>query len=523
MMLPGRQRNKCRFMKTTACTRRDFLKTIGGGAAAVVAGCGGLFGHGGSGESRHRPNIILLMADDLGYGDVGFNGNRIIKTPNLDEMAQDSVRFTRFYAGCPVCSPTRATCLTGRHHFRYGIFSASIGYLPAEEITIARICRSMGYATGFFGKWHLAPLSRTGPTLPEYYENRDRKYAPPWERDYDDAFATTCNVPTYNPGDTAGYKQVFSLPFWHNGKIVTDNLKGPASRVVMDRAIAFIRKAVSREQPFFATIWFHEPHEPVVAGPEYRKMYTQYDLGQQHYFGCITAMDEQIGRLRNELRRLGVAGDTMVWFCSDNGPEGMTEKGEPSWCKYSRGVTGGLRGRKRSLFEGGIRVPALLEWPGYAEPGRIVNTPCSTLDYLPTIRELLGYKMPDDRPIDGVSLLPLIEGRTTDRSKPIPFWFVKPSKKAMHGSPTIALIDNNFKLLTNLSPDGREDMLFDLEKDPGETNNVIDAFPGKAAAMRAYLREWTASCRKSHSGADYPTPFTPVNAFPEITGRRRSS
>jgi arylsulfatase A-like enzyme len=500
--------------------RRDFLRAVSAGAAAVaLPGCVSSLERSADEAGRDKPNIILIMADDLGDGDVGFNGNRIIKTPHLDDMAKRSIRFTRFYAGGPVCSPTRGTCLTGRHYFRYGIFSASVGYLPAEEITVARICKSHGYTTGHFGKWHLASVSKTGPTMPEYKENRLRKYAPPWQRDYDETFTTECNVPTYNPAENLeNYKWVFRLPFWHNGEIETKNLKGPAARVVMDRAIPFIRKAAQNNQSFFATVWFHEPHEPVVAGPEYRAMYGQYSEGEQHYYGCITAMDEQIGRLRKELRKLGIAENTMVWFCSDNGPEGMTSEGKKNWCRNSRGVTAGLRGRKRSLFDGGLVGPALLEWPGHARPGRVVDVPCSTLDYLPTIQQLLGYKMPDDRPIDGISLLPLIKGKMKKRPKAIPFWFVKPSKKAMHGSPTLALVDNNFKFLTNLSPDGNEDMLFNVVKDPGEKHNIITAHPEKATAMRAHLKDWTESCRRSHSGADYPTPFTPVNEFPIISG-----
>jgi arylsulfatase A-like enzyme len=462
------------------------------------------------------------MADDLGYGDVGFNGNKIIQTPNLDAMARDGIRFTRFYAGGPVCSPTRGTCLTGRHYFRYGIFSASVGYLPAQEITIAKVCKSLGYTTGHFGKWHLASVSKTGPTMPEYKENRLTKYAPPWERDYDESFTTECNVPTWNPAkDLEKYKWVFRLPFWHNGKVETENLDGPAARVVMDRVIPFVRRSAKNNEPFMATVWFHEPHEPVVAGPEHRAMYKEFSEGQQHYYGCITAMDEQIGRLRTELRKLGIADNTMVCFCSDNGPEGMTSGGRQNWCRNSRGVTAGLRGRKRSLFEGGLVGPALLEWPAHARPGRAVDVPCSTLDYLPTMLNLLGYTMPDKRPIDGTNLQPLIDGKMKNRPKPIPFWFVKPSKKAMHGSPTLALIDNNFKFLTNLSQDGQEDMLFDLAKDPGEQDNIIADHRGKAAAMRAYLSKWAESCRQSHSGADYSTAFTPVNKFPIITGTWR--
>lgn len=452
------------------------------------------------------------MADDMGYGDAGFNGNKIIKTPYLDNMARNSIRFTRFFAAGPVCSPTRGTCLTGRHYFRYGIFSASVGYLPAEEITIAKMCKSLGYTTGHFGKWHLGCLSKTGPSLPEYYQNRPRKYAPPWERDYNDSFATECNVPTWNPAENAKFREVFRLPFWHNGQIVTENLKGATARVVMDRAIPFIRTAAANSQPFFTTIWFCEPHDPVVAGPKYRAMYKQYSEGEQHYYGCLTAMDEQIGRLRAKLRDLGIADNTMVWFCSDNGPEGRTgTKGT------FRGSTGGLQGRKRSLFNGGLCVPALLEWPGHVPAGLVADMPCSTLDYLPTVKQVIGFKMPDNRPIDGISLVPLINGKMTIRPKPMPFCFVKASKKARHGSPKVALIDRNFKLLTDFSPDGREDLLFDIQKDPAEKSNIISQRPQVAATMKAQLKKWLESCKLSHSGADYHTTFTPVNRFPAIT------
>jgi arylsulfatase A-like enzyme len=509
-------------MKKVLC-RRDFLKTVGlTSVAFALPGCNGQRGFSFGENTSNKPNIILLMADDLGYGDVGYNGNEIIKTPHLDEMSKAGIRFNRFYAGGPVCSPTRGTCLTGRHYFRYGIFSASVGYLPAEEITLARMCKSLGYTTGHFGKWHLASVSKTGPTMPEYKENRLRKYGPPWERDYDDSFTTECNVPTYNPSENLEkFKWVFRLPFWQNGKVATENLQGSTAKVVMDRAVDFIQSAAQKQTPFFTTIWFHEPHEPVVAGPEYRAMYSQYSETEQHYYGCITAMDEQIGRLRKLLRKLDISENTMIWFCSDNGPEGRTSKGEQSWCKYSRGVTAGLRGRKRSLFEGGILGPALLEWPGHATTGRAIDVPFSTLDYLPTLADMLGYKMPDDREIDGVSIMPFINEKTNRREKPIPFWFIKPSKEAMHNSPTLALIDNDYKFLTNLSEDGHEDMLFDVVEDPTEQNNIIAKHPKVAAGMRAYLKKWTESCKKSHSGADYPTSFTPVDQFPIITGTWR--
>ncbi|MCZ6632146.1 MAG: sulfatase-like hydrolase/transferase [bacterium] len=462
------------------------------------------------------PNIVLMMCDDLGYGDVGFNGNTIIKTPNLDALAAGGIRFTRFYAGGPVCSPTRGTFLTGRHYFRYGITHANRGHLPNQEITLARMLKSFGYTTGHFGKWHLGTLDPTYSGKP----GRDpkRNYAPPWDRDYDATLATEYAVPTWDP--TVGIhnrtgerlNEPWACPYYENGERATDNLDGCDSRIIMDRAVPFIQNAVENDQSFFTTIWFHAPHAPVVAGPEYRAMYAEYSEDEQHYYGCITAIDDQVGRLYQTLQDLGVADNTLICFCSDNGPEGRT--GHDS---RHRGSSGGLRGRKRSLFDGGVGVPALLNWPGHAEPGRTVTTPYSTLDYFPTIVDLMGYEMPDDRPIDGISLMPLIRGEMTERPRPIPYRFNSP-KEAMFGAPTIAMIDNQFKCLTNLSDDGSEDMCFDLVNDRPETTNIIDDQRDRVNQTKNTLREWIDSCRHSHSGGDYNEPFEPVAPFEEVTG-----
>jgi arylsulfatase A-like enzyme len=251
----------------------------------------------------------------------------------------------------------------------------------------------------------------------------------------------------------------------------------------------------------------------VVAGPKYRAMYSKYDEGQQHFFGCITALDEQVGRLRQELRNLGIANDTMLWFASDNGPEGLTgDQGT------NRGTTGGMRGRKRSLFSGGVNVPGLLEWPGHAKPGRVIETSCSTLDYLPTIKEATHAELPGKpRPIDGISLLPLLRGETASRPVPLCFRYIDP-KKAMHGSPTVAMLEGRFKLLTNFSEKGDEDMLYDVIADRGEADNIITKHRDMAQSMKKRLRDWIESCKASHAGADYEGPFTPLEPFPIMTG-----
>lgn len=323
------------------------------------------------------------MADDLGWGDPGFNGNKIIQTPHLDQMARSGLRFERFYAGAPVCSPTRGACLTGRHPWRYGIWTANAGHLRKPELTLAEVLKSQGYATGHFGKWHLGTLdpAHSGKGAGR---NAARDFMTPGMAGFDEWFSTEYAVPTWDPG------KYTMNPYWHNGKIETENLTGCDSRALMDRTLDFIRKSSTEKTPFLAVIWFHAPHAPVVAGPEFRKLYADRDPGEQNFFGAVTALDLQVGRLRKELRELAVADNTLLWFASDNGPEGDTgDKGS------ARGSAGPYRGRKRSFWEGGIRVPALLEWPSRIKPGSTTSVPCSALDYYPTTLDVLGLKMPD--------------------------------------------------------------------------------------------------------------------------------
>ena len=475
--------------------RREFLS----GSAAGYLAASGL-----QSATPQHPNIILMMADDLGWGDPGFNGNKIIQTPNLDAMAKAGIRFTRFYSGGPVCSPTRGTVMTGRHYFRYGVTHANEGMLPKQEVTLASLLKPLGYRTAHFGKWHLGTLSmdlkdgrRGGPGT--------KTYMPPWEHGFDVSFSTEQALPTWNPMEN----QPFTTKYWEGpGKYATQNLEGDDSRVMMDRVIPFITESAKTRNPFLAVVWFHAPHQPVVAGPKYRAMYSKYSEGEQHYFGCITALDEQVGRLRAELRKLGIARNTMIWFCSDNGPEGMSgDQGT------NRGVTGGLRGRKRSLFSGGVNVPGLLEWPGHAKPGRVVDASCSTLDYFPTIQEITSAKLPGKpRPLDGISLLPLIHGKAVSRPMPLCFRYVQP-KKQMHNAPMLAMIEGRFKLLTNLMDGGKEDLLFDIAADRGETRNILAANKSMAGSMKLRLRTWMESCKSSHGGADYEGAYTPPEPF----------
>jgi arylsulfatase A-like enzyme len=425
------------------------------------------------------------MADDMGWGDTGYNGHPVLKTPALDEMARRGIRFNRFYAGAPVCSPTRGSAITGRHPYRYGIFFANVGHMPKEEFTLAEALKTQGYTTGHFGKWHLGTLTTKINDSNRGKVGQTEHYSPPWDNGFDVCFSTEAKVPTYNPMKNPDGEWHYGTYYWKGEGIrETDNLEGDDSRIIMDRAVPFVRNAAKTGKPFLAVIWFHTPHLPVLAGPQHRAMYKDQPEDRQHYYGAITAMDEQIARLRSELEKLGIAENTMLFFCSDNGPEGQAPK--------APGSAGPLRGRKRSLFEGGVRVPGLLVWPNKIKAPRTVDIPCSTPDYFPTVMDILGFgRNGQPEPIDGISLLPLVEGRVQSRPAPIAFESAK----------QVALTDNRYKIYSGDS--GRTFMLFDLVDDPSETTDLSAQRPDVVNSMKAVLTEWRKSCKKSLDGQDY--------------------
>ena len=452
--------------------------------------------------NSERPNVILIMCDDLGWGDVGFNGNKIIKTPNLDSMANSGIKFDQFYAAAPVCSPTRGSVLTGRHPFRYGIYYANTGHMKKKEFTLAEIMKTKGYRTGHFGKWHLGTLTtkikdanRGGPKGAKHYSS-------PQQNGFDICFSTESKVPTWDPmlvpkkfSDGSSRRKWwdplnesknadhYGTHYWdQNGKVVTENLRGSNSRVIMDRAIPFMKNSLKSKSPFFTVIWFHTPHLPVIAGPKYTKMYQSHSKYQQHYFGCITAMDEQIGRLRKALKDANAHRNTMIWFCSDNGPEGNDS---------APGKTGGFRGRKRSLYEGGIRVPALLEWPERVQTKSTIKCPAGTIDYLPTILSALNIKFPDSRPVDGIDLNPIITNKVKVRGKPMGF----------QSNSVASLITDRYKIIVKNKNKNVE--MYDLIKDPFEKINIANTMADKASKLKSELSEWIESCSNSDNGKDY--------------------
>ena len=450
-----------------------------------------------------HPNIILMMADDLGWGDVQcFNSKSPIKTPSLDAMAAAGMQFNRFYASSPVCSPTRGSTLTGRHPYRYGIPYANNGHMKTEELTLAELLKTQGYVTGHFGKWHLGTLTTEIKDANRGAPGNTKDFSPPWKNGFDICFSTESKVPTWDPmlkpGKNDGWHspkngwdpikdrstgKAYGTHYWNEkGEVVRDNLEGDDSRIIMDRVVPFVKNAAESKTPFFAIVWFHTPHLPVVAGPKHSAMYPGVSDFERNYYGCVTAMDDQIGRLRASLKKAGVAENTMVWFCSDNGPEGNAK---------SPGSAAHFKGRKRSLNEGGVRVPGILDWPAHVKSGTVTDFPSVTSDYLPTILDAVQVEYSGKRPLDGISLLPVISGEKKKRTKAIGF----------ESKNLLAWSTQHYKLFSKNK--GKTWELYDLIADPSEKNDLAARHPEIVKRLSKDLIAWRKSCVQSSQGKDY--------------------
>ncbi|MCO8124929.1 sulfatase-like hydrolase/transferase [Stieleria sp. TO1_6] len=412
-----------------------------------------------------RPNIILVMADDQGWGETGYNGHPILKTPNLDAMSKAGLRFNRFYAGAPVCSPTRAAVLTGRCCYRTGV--PEHGYaLRHQEISLPALLSQAGYQTAHFGKWHLNGLR--GPGVPIFDHDK------------------------FNPG-TFGFDHWLSVtnfydrdPLLSRGGTIED-FRGDSSDVIVDQALAHIKQQSQSDRPFFDVIWYGTPHSPFKASEADNAAFRNLDQTSMHHYGELVALDRSVGALRAGLRDLKLDSKTLVWYCSDNG-------GLP---KITPGTTGPLRGNKGLIYEGGLRVPGILEWPGHIAP-RQTEFPASVMDILPTVLELAEVEYPDaERPRDGISLthlFPSDSAANPPRDQPICFRY---KTKA-------AIVDGDWKLLSNQYQQGGFE-LYHLVDDVGEANDVAQAHPAIAQSMKTALQSWYQSTDASQSGADYPS------------------
>lgn len=471
------------------------------GRIAVTILCllaGSACGHLGAAE---RPNIVLVMADDQGWGDMAYNGHEQLKTPNFDQAAAAGLRFDRFYAAAPVCSPTRASVMTGRHPNRMGVFKWGYPMRP-QETTIAEALKTAGYATAHFGKWHLGSVRRTSPAHPGR-----------------NGFDEWLSAPNFYDNDP-----ILS----HMGKAV--RVKGESSQVAAEAAIKWMRKQAQAKKPFLAVVWFGSPHGPHRAVEQDRALYEGQPRAKQHFYGEITGMDRAFGSIREELDALKIRNNTVLWYCSDNGA-------------LSVGSTGGHRGMKGKIYEGGLLVPAFIEWPARIAKPRRTNVRCNTCDIYPTLLEITGAKPQRQPALDGMSLVPVLSGKIDQRPKPMGFWdyptrgISTPSAKWMGellaaqadggdlpphpssrdaaklpGTPFSsdkfpghsAWIANNWKLHRIAGRKGAVRWeLYNLASDAGEKQDLAGREAPRLSAMKGDLEKWLKSVVRSLNGEDY--------------------
>jgi arylsulfatase A len=357
-----------------------------------------------------QPNVVILLADDLGYQDVGCYGGPV-QTPAIDQLAKEGVRFTDFYSGCAVCSPSRATLLTGRHHIRTGVYSwihdeGQNSHLLLRERTIAEILKDRGYSTAHIGKWHLG--------LP----TKNRSKPTPSHHGFDYWFTTWNNAsPSHkNPNN-----------FIRNGQAVGP-LEGYSCQLVADEAIDWLDNHRHPKAPFFLNLWFHEPHAPIAAPDQIVSSYGELKDRAAIYSGTIDNTDRAISRVVEKLNQMGVRENTLIIYASDNG-------------SYRDDRVGNLRGRKGSNWDGGIRVPGIFSWPEVIKKSRAVKEPAGLVDVLPTLCGLLSLEPLQDRAIDGSDLSPLLKGEPDKfkRHQPL-FWHLQKSR------PIVAMRDGDFSL-----------------------------------------------------------------------------
>lgn len=474
------------------------------------------------------PNIILIMGDDHGWEETGYNGHPHLKTPVLDEMAATGLRLDHFYSAHPSCSPTRGSVLTGRHPNRYGTFTPGYSLRP-EETTIGHLLEKAGYLRGHFGKWHVGTVKAGSPTNPgamgfDTWVSHDNFF------ELDPPLSVNGAPPKVFPGES--------------------------SSVVVDETMHFIQEAKAQDKPFLAVVWFGSPHEPYSGLPDDLALYddlpekyadrdsvrlTSNETGLRvkrplgavlrERYAEITAMDRAIGKLRKFLQNEGLRDNSIVWYCGDNGTPSSGVLASP------------LRGMKGDVYEGGTRVPAVIEWPARISSPRISKTNTVTSDILPTLAALTQTSIPNDRPIDGIDLVPLIDGELDNRPEPVFFWkfntgsyagkelkpWIEPEwqegtmplVKLMNGiatrnfrnfhHPEVSLSDylgdrvmlgNRYKLVIVEKANPIVE-LYDLRADPAEENNIADNKPDIVEAMQVELRTWQSSVLNSLTGADY--------------------
>jgi len=405
---------------------------------------------------RKRPNIVLVITDDQGYGDLGHTGNPVIKTPHIDRLAAESSQLTDYHVA-PTCSPTRAALLTGHWTDRTGVWHTINGrsMLRENEVTLGQLLKDAGYATGMFGKWHL------GDNYP--YRPEDRGFTEVY-RHGGGGIGQTPDL-----WDNA----YFDGRYFHNGRVV--GAKGFCTDVFFGEAQRFIRNCAATKQPFLAYISPNAPHGPLHAPQKYLDMYPTQPPAIAAFFGMISNIDDNVGAMRALLHELGIERDTLFIFTTDNG----TASG-------AKVFNAGMRGEKGSEYEGGHRVPFIAHWPAAGWNQKHINeTLCHAVDIVPTLLEVTGAKIPDALRFDGLSIRALLDPAGNTDAWPRNRMLVTDSQRVRDPIKwkQTAVMSAQWRLVN-----GRE--LYDLKADPGQQRNVIADYPAQAETMRAFYDSW---------------------------------
>jgi arylsulfatase A-like enzyme len=419
-----------------------------------------------------RPHVVLILADDLGPGDLGCYGGTLTPTPHIDRLAKEGTRFTQYYSASPICSPSRAGLITGMFPARWRITSflqtragnrgcEQADYLDPKAPSLPRQLKEAGYATAHFGKWHLGG-------------GRDVDDAPNFAAYGYDEHAGTWESPEPHPDITAGNW------IWSDKDKVK---RWERSGFFVDKTLDFLRRRKEAGKPGFVNLWLDDPHTPWVPEAGTAKGETRENLR-----GVMKETDRQVGRLLDALREMGIDGETVLIFTSDNGAL-PTFKGARS---------GGLRASKLSLYEGGIRMPFIVRWPGRAPAGRVdEQTVLAAVDLLPTLCAIGGAKAPEGAALDGQDMTAALRGAVTQRKSPL-FWeygrndkFFKFPPDPTTRSPSVAVREGKWKLLINA--DGSRAELYDVVADAGETDDVVVAHPDVTRRLSEQALAWRKS------------------------------
>ena len=457
-----------------------------------------------------KPNILIFLADDLGFGDLGSYGNPIIETPHIDEFAAQGVRMTDFHSAGTVCSPSRAGLLTGRNPYRSGFFyiASSNTWLKDDELTIAELLKTTGYETSFWGKWHLSELEeewRNGPG--------------PGEQGFDYWLGTTLNA--FEGPENPKW-------FLRNGEPVGE-VEGWYCDIIVDEAGQWLEHKRDKDKPFFMFVSSHEPHTPIAPPASFSEPYENESVdalekdikyggvarpekdisrNKSAYYGTVTQLDNAFGRLMKKLEDLGLEDNTLVIFTSDNGPESPVtfEESFGEWedplRDFSFGTPGKFRGMKRFPYEGGHRVPGIARYPKVIAAGTESNVLFNGTDILPTIAKLAGAEVPMDRPIDGVDAFNAFLDEAVSREVSS-IWFYPNHGDSYFRMPQMSMRTGNYTLLGYLpEPDNPSDLqtwmaendpvrfeLYDIAADPSQSTDIASEHPDVVASMKVEMTD----------------------------------